>query len=186
MKATLFFPVLLFVLLGCKEDDPKPTPAEQQGVLLAGKTGASKTWILTQFEIDGSDVFEGLCEYDNEYTFFNTAAQSFEGTEGEDECTLWDDIDGDGIVDPDEVFSYGQDIESGAWAFTIDGKTLIISSSEIQSDFAVFSRFTEIGSPFPGTVTKLTETDLTLEMNVTVGNTDIEVTITFEAVEPAA
>ena len=186
MKTRLFFPILLVVLMGCKDDDPKPTAAEQQGNLLAGKKGESKTWILTSFVIDGTDVFDGLCEYDNEYTFFNTAAQSFEGTEGEEECTFWDDINEDGIVDAGEVFSFGEDIETGVWAFTLDGKTLIISSSDTQSEFAIFSLFTEIGSPLPASIIKLTDTELSLEMNTSVGSQNFEVTVEFEAVQPAS
>ncbi len=185
MKIQFLALFVLVSLIGCnKDEDPEPSAAEKQALLLAGASGQSKVWILTSLEIDNVDVFEGLCGYDNEYTFFNNATQSFEGTEGEEECTFWSDENGDGIVDPDEIFSYGPVIESGIWAFTLDGKSILISSSDTQSEFAIFSIFTDQGSPLPATVKTLTETDFSLEMDVSAGDNNFDATMTFEAVVP--
>jgi hypothetical protein len=184
MKIQLLTLVILVLLLACKEDDPKPTAAEKQAVLLAGNKDKSKTWILTKFEIEGQDLFEGLCEYDNEYTFFNNASQTFEGKEGVEECSFWDDVNGDEIVDEDEVFSYGPDIEEGVWAFTIDGKTILISSNNTQSDFAIFSLFGSNGLPIPAQIISLTETVLSLEMEAVIGSSSVTAKIEFEAVVP--
>jgi hypothetical protein len=187
MKQYLFTLLLVVAFIGCKkDDDPVPTAAEKQAVLLAGKSGESKTWILTGFEIDNQDVFEGLCEYDNEYTFFNNAGQTFEGKEGEEECIDWVDLNQNDIIDEGEVGTYGPDIEGGIWAFTIDGKSVIISSARTESNFAIFSFFIDQGRPLPAKIITLTDTDFNLEMEVTFGfgSDNQPVKMSFKVLEP--
>jgi hypothetical protein len=170
MKMRFCIPVLLFVLIGCKEDDPKPTAAEKQGELLGGKKGASKTWILTDYEIDNITIDAFECFDENEYTFFNNEAQEFEGDEGSVRCT-----------DADTGQPLSQSIESGRWAFTTDGKIVIISSDVIDSPVAIFSTFSAFGNPFPAEVTTLSATDLVIVAEYSAPGFSETVRLTFEA-----
>lgn len=170
MKSKLFPLLVLVILIGCKEDDPTPTGAEKQGVLLAGNKGQSKVWILTDYEIDNFTIDAFDCFEENEYTFFNNASQDFEGDEGDVRCT-----------DSDSGELLPQSIESGRWAFTVDGKIVIISSEVVNSPVAIFSYFTDFGSPFPAEVVTLTSTDLVIEAQYSTPSFSETVRLTFEA-----
>lgn len=166
--------VLLFICLGflfaCQEDEPKPTNAEKQAVLLAGKKGESKKWLVSGYRVDGQEVEAFGCLEDNEYTFFNNALQTFEGDEGDDRC-----------LDGQTEQPLPQEIESGNWAFTIDGSIVIISSASTQSPVAIFSAFTELGNPFPMEIVSLTKTELVIETDYTVDVFSETVRVTFVA-----
>jgi hypothetical protein len=168
---------LAFLVISCKEDDPEPTAAEKQAVLLAGNKGQSKTWIISSFEVDGDSFYPPSlsCFFDNEYEFSNNANQTFEGTEGEVNCFV--DPDDDGVFDvelPDEI-------ESGQWAFSLDGKSLFVLSNDYNSQVAVFSYFGPNSTPFPAEVVTLTKELLELEMPyVYEGNSGV-ITVSFEA-----
>lgn len=170
MKVKLLTLAALVLVLSCKEDDPKPTAAEKQGVLLAGEKGKSKIWVLTNYEIDNTTIGAFDCFDENEYTFSNNASQEFEGDEGSVRCT-----------DSNTGELLPQSIESGRWAFTIDGKIVIISSDVINSPVAIFSAFTTFGNPFPAEVTSLSATDLVIEAQYSTPNFSETVRLTFEA-----
>jgi hypothetical protein len=172
MKSKFLTLLVCVALLSCKEDDPKPTGAEKQGVLLAGKKGQSKVWLISDFKIDGDDFYDPalLCFYDNEYTFFNNADQTFEGSEGDEACV---DL-GSGEELPDQI-------ESGQWAFSIDGKNLIILSDNFNSGVAIFSYFGGGSTPFPAEVVTLTKDILELSMNYTFEGDSGVITLRFDA-----
>lgn len=122
MKAKLLTLAALLLLLSCKEDDPEPTGAEKQGVLLAGEKGKSKNWVLTggTAQETGGPVqtfnFDA-CFTDNIYTFNNNDAQSYVNTEGASKCDA----------------THPSEIEKGTWAITLDGEIVIVVASSISN-----------------------------------------------------
>lgn len=160
------------VFFGSCSDDPDPLQAEKNGVLLAGKKGQSKSWKLVSLtEKFNTSAAEPLalsgCFVDNDYTFSNTDEQRYESTEGATVCE-----DGD----PDLA-------EAGSWAFSIDGKTLIISGDEIYSqNGGLFSGLGYLFQffPFPCAVSTLTEDDLVLSITLKDTEDTIVYTLTFE------
>lgn len=177
MKVRLLTLAALVLFFGCKDDDPKPTAAEKQAVLLAGNKDKSKVWIIDEFELNGDSFYPTSldCFFDNEYTFSNNADQTFEGNEGEANC--FTDPDGDGIFDselPDQI-------ETGQWAFSIDGKTLILLSSNFNSPVSLFSYFGDGSAAFPAEVVTLTDTVLELKMSFTYEGDSGVVTFKFVA-----
>lgn len=171
MKLKLLVMMLAISLLGCKDDDPKPTAAEKQGVLLAGNKGQSKTWILTGYRINGAVVDAFDCLEDNEYTFTNNNAQEFFGDEGDFRCS-----------DSDTGQPLPQSIESGNWAFSIDGAVVIISSSNFNSPASIFSYFSGLGNPFPADVITLTATQFVIEAEYSTPSFTETARLTFTAV----
>jgi hypothetical protein len=128
-------------------DDPEPTKSETMGVLLAGKSGASKGWILTSLTSQNSAssittyTFDA-CFLDNVFRFQHNELQRYEGTEGSKKCGQAD------------LF------EAGSWAFTENGKMLIISIDEFTvSDYVLFASLT-----YPAEVLQLDEDVLHLKM----------------------
>lgn len=172
MKLKLLVIMLTVSLLGCKDDDPKPTAAERQGVLLAGKKGESKTWILTDYRIEGAVVSSFDCLENNEYTFTNNNAQEFFGDEGDFRCS-----------DSDTGQLLPQGIESGNWAFSIDGEIVIISSSSYDSPTSIFSYFSGLGNPFPADVITLTATQFIIETEYSTPSFIETARLTFTAVD---
>ena len=167
MKKVILPILLLTLFVGCKEDDPVPTGAETQAILLAGEKNKSKVWIMTSAtEMEegnpATDIFDKVvnaCFLDNKYTFSNNANQEYTGGEGAMKCRNGD---------PDEI-------ESGHWAFTLDGKFLIVSVDTVRnSDGTLFSLLS-----FPATVTKLTSTEMILNYTVT-GSETVNYRFTFK------
>lgn len=144
--------VSVFVLLSsCKEDDPEPLKAETQASLLAGPKGSTKSWKLSsatfQEAANPSETIELVdCVLDNIYIFSNNESQSYRATEGATRCDA---------ADPDLV-------EAGTWTFTLDGKILIVLPDEISySQSSLFSFLT-----YPSDVIDLTESKMTIKMNI--------------------
>ena len=179
--------IVIFTLLAlssCKKDDPAPLEAEVRGKLLAGEVDASKNWRLIGITLtSGSNPAQSLnlqgCFTDNVYTFTNNASQDYQAAEGAAKCS----------TDSPDV------IEKGNWAFTLDGLIVNILVDETYSTNGLFSSevladlnangipfgFT-IGYVYPASVVNLSETGLTLEMNVTVLSSKTKYTFTFTAI----
>ena len=162
-KRLLSFLFVSFLFaLGCSKDDP--LPIEKQTKLLAGVGGQSKTWLLVggsivdnQGTLDLSTLI--ACFLDNEYIFSNTAAQAYSCTEGATKC------------DPADP----QNIESGTWFLSIDGKSFSITVDLVGSpNSSLFSYF-----PFTADVQTLTDTDMTLYMEGDFGGSLVKVTLNF-------
>jgi hypothetical protein len=170
MKISVLTLLVFASLIGCKKDeDPEPSAAEKQAVLLAGVSGQSKTWILTGYKTDDVTDDNFVCLENNEYTFSNNASQEFSGDEGEERC-----------VDSNQA-PLPQSIESGNWAFALDGKTVIISSLNVTSPIAIFSYYTTLGRPFPAKIISLNEKEFVIEIEYSTPDFSETARISFEA-----
>jgi hypothetical protein len=156
--------LLIGVLSSCKEDDPAPLKAETQAILLAGQKGSSKSWKLTTASYqEGSGASTELnldvCILDNIYLFTNNDDQTYKATEGATSCEL---------TDPNVV-------EAGHWTFTINGEILIVLPDEVTySNSALFSFLT-----YPSEIVTLTDSGMTLKMNVVDTSSSYSYTLTF-------
>lgn len=174
-----------FVLLAvsCSKDSTE-TAAQSNAKLLAGNSGSSKSWNIVSISYtDGtnsatynatSSVPIPTCELDNTYQFSNTSSQTFQQLEGTTTCNS-----GDPTV-----------LESGTWALTNDGKSLLIDGTwnvtNTQSQYSnepfvvdmLLTYAVSGGTPF--TITQLTSTALTLKYSFlnNSGNT-ITATLVF-------
>ena len=169
IKSSFLLIAILFVT-GCNKDED-PVAAEKNAKLLAGSKNKSKTWVLTSLtEKVNTDPVEdlnfGACFFDNEYTFNNNSNQEFDTIEGLTSCN----------VDDPEL------IEEGNWAFSLDGKTLIVSSDNVYSNQSLFSYFVGSAFPFPAEVVTLTSTQLELRMVLEIGIDTVIYTFEFETI----
>jgi hypothetical protein len=174
----IFFGSLIF---SCKKSDPAPLGAQVNAKFLAGEAGSSKKWKLREFNYQiNSDPAKTLpmqgCFADNLYAFSNNDSQDYAATEGLSQC-------------------YNSDaIESGTWAFTLDGLTLNVEVDNTQSPNGVFSSeiFVDTDStgaitdiynggyaPFPCFVKKIDDNNLVLEVNRVRGTDTYKFTLTF-------
>lgn len=121
----LFVFVAILIIASCsKKETTPPTAGETNSLLLAGAKGSSFSWKLTgmQGSVAGGTAADiqtltgstfPACELDNVFQFSFNSAQSFTQTEGASSCTSGDP----------------STIETGSWAFTDDGKTLLIDGT---------------------------------------------------------
>lgn len=188
----LFLPAAVLMLEGCK-DDPKPLQAEVNGKLLAGEKGQSKGWKIVSISAQSGSTNQTYtlsgCFTDNVYTFHNEDTQEYAANEGTSKC---------GDSSPDLI-------EKGTWSFTLDGLYLNVGCDEIYSLNGLFSpdavitilATDEQGNvmvdddgnaisypltltyPYPALVTKLTDSQMVLEMNNTVASNSVKYTLTF-------
>ena len=94
---------------------------------MSGETNKSKTWVIVSGTIDGAassptSLVFNACFLDNTYTFRNNAGQNYDVREGATKCNS---------TDPDIT-------ESGSWAFTQDGKIVIIHAQQLNPSTATF------------------------------------------------
>lgn len=183
-----FFPKLVslvlfwsILIISCKKDDPAPLGAQTNAIYLAGQKGKSKDWKLREFTFQsGSNPAQTQtlvgCFADNIYTFTNNNAQDYAATEGTSQC-------------------YNSNaIESGTWAFTLDGLLLNVEIDNTQTPNGLFSpeiyveadttgKITSIYNggytPYPAFVKKLDANNLILEVNATRGSKVYKYTLTF-------
>jgi hypothetical protein len=168
----------------CKKSDPAPLGAQVNAKFLAGEKGSSKKWKLIQLDYDygsnGKGTFSlDACTSNNIYTFSNNDSQDYAATEGASKC---------GTNAPDTI-------ESGTWAFTLDGLTLNVEVDNTGSANGLFSPegiltfnadntavtgATSAGlTPYPAFVKKIDDNNLQLEMNGTAGSFAFKYTLTF-------
>jgi hypothetical protein len=162
----------------CKKDEDDPTPAEKNGVLLGGQRDKSKTWKMVKFIINGTDYYNNFppCQKDNIYTFNNNAEQSFVVDEGPTKCHYEDDP---GTTEDESAIILPQTVEKGRWAFTTDGKIVIIAANELVSpDVAILAYFST-----PGTITTLNETQFEMQIVTTSDDDSDTATLGFEAIQ---
>ena len=151
-RVTIFLTTLTCMvafLSACKKDEPEPLQAEVRGKLLAGEPGQSKSWKLSNATGNiNSGTNQVLtfdaCFLDNIYQFTNNSSQTYQCTEGASKCTS---------TDPDIV-------ESGNWAFALDGSMVIILSNEATPN-GLFSYYS---LPFPAKVIELMDKSLKLRI----------------------
>src|SRR5258706_6842680 len=155
-KGLLVFVAILVVVSCTKKETTPPTAGETNGTLLAGAKGASKSWSLTSatVSVNGgsaqaiSDI--PACESDNVFVFSNNSTQDYSETEGATLCQS---------TDP-------QTIEKGSWAFTSDGKSLLIDATyypvlaqfQAENDLPLF--ILSHGEPL--TVAQITDSSFTI------------------------
>ena len=163
-KNTALVVVVLLIITSCtKKETTPPTAGATNSVLLAGPKGSSISWKIasisqtvngtTQTVVPASASTSGIpaCEADNIFQFSYTSSQSYQQTEGATSCTAGD---------PSTV-------EKGSWAFTDDGKTLLIDGTvnitvaQVQLQAEPFLGLMILDGQ-PLTVTQLTATSLTL------------------------
>lgn len=186
ISLVLFWSIML---LSCKSNDPAPLGAQKNAAFLAGQPGKTKTWKLREFTVKvGSNPVQGVpltpaCFGDNLYTFSNNAKQDYAATEGTTKC-------------------YSSDaIESGTWAFTLDGLRLNVEVDNSQTPNGMFSpevtfnlgdttglkyfsqtplQTTYWGvTPYSAFVQKLDDNNLILEYTYTYGSTVYVYTMTY-------
>lgn len=160
-SAFLLLFVMSIVFTSCKEDDPEPLAAETQGVLLAGEKGSSKSWKLVSatYQLNAGSaqsVAIDACQLDDIFKFTNNDAQAYEMRGGSLKCAETDD----------------DLLESGTWAFTLDGKMVVVLSNRF-SFSGLFGLFA-----VPSEVVSLTDTTLKLKM-VLISGSDSE-TLVFD------
>jgi hypothetical protein len=133
--------VLVIMLLACTKEKiitkvttiTKPSLADSLNFVLAGPVGSSKTWRIskvTEINSAGKEVTVGvsICFLDNTFTFTNNAIQDYQCNEGPTKCNS-----ADSVV-----------VEKGNWAFTDDGKSLIVTGIP----YSAQNLFTTLGKPF--------------------------------------
>jgi hypothetical protein len=184
------FNLFIFAAIGglfaisCKKSDPAPLGAQVNAKFLAGEKGASKKWKLRELNYDAGGTNVGTatlpgCFLDNIYTFTNNDSQDYAATEGVSKC-------GGSTSDA---------IESGTWAFTLDGLTLNIEVDDVSTPNGLFASaiFYETDStgtvltdaynggyvPYPAFVKKIDDNNLVLELNITRGTSKVKYTLTF-------
>lgn len=170
--------------MSCSKSDPKPLGAQTNAVFLAGDKGKSKSWKLREFGYQApgattltTQTLQG-CFMDNLYTFTNNDAQAYASTEGTSKCFT---------SDPDAV-------ESGTWAFTLDGLVLNIEADNSQTPNGLFSGEIYVErdvngvitnvynggyTPYPAFVQKIDANNLILEINATRGTSKYKYVLTF-------
>jgi hypothetical protein len=152
MKKTLILLLSISVAFaGCGDDESDPFPFERQAELLAGRNGASKSWIIESVTVNGNALVMEPCDADNVFTFYNNDLQEYKLTSGASQCD-----------DTHPVL-----MEEGSWMFTTDGKMLMISASKIFK-INVMNYFGSVTSK-PGQVVTLTDTSFIMEINVVDG-----------------
>ncbi len=150
-KSLLTLCVIAGAAMGCSDDDRDPLPLEKQATLLAGGKEESKTWTLVSMVVNGTPAPIPECDNDNTITFYNNSLQQYKTTSNTEKCET---------TEPDVL-------EEGAWAFSTDGNTVIVSGSKV---FA-YKQMNYFGlvTAKPGKVLELTETSFVTEINVVDG-----------------
>lgn len=162
MKKIFSF-VLLGLFFSCTKTEVKPTVAETNGVLLAGAKGSSKTWQMTSATLSVNSgttqpiSFDG-CLTDNVFKFSNDDNQSLEHTEGLTKC-----------VSTDSTL-----VEKGSWAFTSDGKKLILDVIPYSNQYLFYI---SLGTPVP--ISDLSETSFKYSFNIVDGADTYHYTLVF-------
>lgn len=149
--ASILSCVMALLVLSCSKESAKPSAAESNAVLLAGAKGSSKSWTISQFTqakngAAAQDVTSGLdTEFiDNVYVFTNNATQDYECDEGASKYNS---------SDPNVI-------EKGSWAFTDDGKTLLLDGTIYSENYFLLS----LGKPL--TISNLTSVSFTASFTV--------------------
>lgn len=177
-KGLVVFIAILTVVSCTKKETTPPTAGETNSLLLAGAKGSSFSWKLTgmQGSVGGSAAADiqqltgtsfPACELDNVFQFSFNSTQGYQQTEGATSCTTPDD--------PSTV-------ESGSWAFTDDGKTLLIDGTvNITSAQAQLTNEPFIGYMILSgqllTVNTITATSLVLSYSFVDSSTSQTITI---------
>jgi hypothetical protein len=162
--------VLMFValVLACSKESAAPSPAQTNGINLAGASGSSKSWKLTSltYTLNGgvaNTVTLDPCVLDNIYQFTNNPTQDFIQTEGAIKCNS-----ADSTV-----------TESGNWALTNDGKNLVVEGQwfdDLSKETVYQYIFTAFGE---ASVTQITATTFVISYSFTNSSGKYNVTSTF-------
>jgi hypothetical protein len=158
--------VIFALVLSCSKESAGPSVAESKGTLLAGTKGGSKNWKLqsgTVSQNGGSAQTLNFdpCFTDNVYTFSNNSAQSYQAAEGASRC------------DPADA----NIVESGSWAFTVDGKSLLVDGTFFTPASSLFA-----GIGVPVTIVSLTSTSLQLSFTLSNSSASATYNLTFASI----
>ncbi len=170
-QVLLLMGVLGLMILACSKDKTVTPVADANGAFLAGAKGSSKTWKITSvtYTINAgspNSLTLDPCVLDNLYTFTNNSMQDFTQTEGSVKC-----ISSDSTV-----------VESGNWAFTNDGKNIVVEGQwydDLNQETVFQYIFTAFGE---ANVTQLTATTFVISYSFTNSNGKYIVTTTFTKV----
>lgn len=179
------FAVLVAATFSCsKEKIVTKNITDPLGILLAGDKSSSKSWKITALtqKVNGGTpstvtVANGdipTCEGDNIFKFSNNSNQDYIQTEGSTVCDS-------NRPDPTTI-------EKGSWAFTNDGKGLIVdtwvypTSAQFQDANEPFLGYFILSEGEPLTVVTLTDTSLVLSYQYTYNSSNYELTLTFAKV----
>jgi len=179
IRTILLLVATMGVIDSCTKTETKTSAAETNGALLAGAVGSSKSWTITSISqsINGGaaqTVTPGssgnsipTCESDNVYKFSNNPAQGYDYTEGTAVCTTGDPTS----------------IESGTWAFTDDGKTLLIegttnvTTTELQSTNHYLLGYLILTQSGPLSVTQISATSVTMTYSFVYNSSNYLITV---------
>src|SRR5258706_1740545 len=161
-QSLLLIGVLGLMILACSKDKTVTPIADTNGACLEGAKGSSKSWKIssaTGSQNGGAEQTLALdaCFLDNLFKFTNNSTQDYENTEGLSKC-----------VNTDSTL-----VEKGTWAFTSDGKTLLIDGASYSQQ----NLFTGIGVSV--SVISLTDTNMKLSFSITGGGGNIVYYLNF-------
>jgi hypothetical protein len=169
--------IAIMVIVSCsKKETTPPTGAETNATLLAGANGGSKSWKITSISQSANGSTQTLtaasgnipaCEADNIFQFSNNATQSYQTTDGATQCTTGDPAT----------------LESGSWAFTTDGKTLLIDATvyvtSTQATAEPLVGFFVLSQGVPLTVSQISDSSMTINYTYTDTSTTPSTVYTF-------
>ncbi|MBS1487348.1 MAG: hypothetical protein JST43_07130 [Bacteroidetes bacterium] len=182
MKPTsIFIALVALAVVACNKDSAKLSAAQTNASLLAGNSGANKIWSLVTITVSSGGntmVFSATssnqipaCELDNLFQFTNDPAQSYVHSEGATTCHAGDT----------------NTVEKGSWAFTNDGKTLVVDTQ----DFITADQYNNtngdepyislmlLGYNGPLTVSSITSTNMTLAYSLVGSSTTYNISLAF-------
>ncbi|MBS1682945.1 MAG: hypothetical protein JST48_14630 [Bacteroidetes bacterium] len=186
MKKAASYILIAIVIVSCsKSSTTPPSPAETNATLLAGTNGSIKTWAIAKISQtkngnDNGSIVPGSgqndispCVSDNLFQFSNNSVQSYKVTEGSVNC-----LSG----------TYPSTIEEGNWAFTHDGKSLLIDGS-VYPDDTEFNDPNTFGLAFiilaegqALNVVSLTSSSLVLSYSYSLNSDNYVMTLSFTKV----
>jgi hypothetical protein len=162
IKGIIVVAFFVIVVVSCSKDKILPSVAETNGAILAGSKGSSKTWKISS--VSGTvnagneqTLSIGSCFLDNIYVFSNNVSQDYKNTEGSVKCNSTDSTL----------------VEKGSWAFTSDGKSLLIDGAPYSNQ----NLFTTLGLPV--SVEKLTDASMRLSFATDSGGNHIIIYLNF-------
>lgn len=159
------------IIAACTKDKIVPTAAQNNATFLAGSSGSGKSWKMTSasFQQNGGSaqpITLASCVQDNIFKFTNSTTQDFVQNEGT-KCNSADST----IT------------EQGNWAFTNDGKNLVVEGiwfDDLSAESQFIFTFTSVGEEM--NVVKLTDSLLVIAYSFPYKGATITLTVSFAKV----
>jgi hypothetical protein len=171
-KALVLIAIVGSMIFSCTKDKIVPTAAQTNAIVLAGAVGSSKTWKMTtaSFSQNGGTAQSiplGSCVQDNVFKFTNNTTQDFIQNEGATKCNSADST----IT------------EQGNWAFTNDGKSLVVEGvwfDDLNAESEFVFTLTTVGEEV--NVLTLTDTLLVVAYSFPYQGGTVTLTVSFSKI----